>query len=216
MRKISDCKLYTFVDTSYLIGRNSDKIAQQLCDGGSDMIQLRAKSEEKETIIRIAESILPITEKAGIPLVINDYPDIAKKVGAQFCHLGQEDFFDAGYKTADELTGITKIIGLGLSSHSIEQAQRAVFAQPDYIAVGPVFPTATKPQAKPVTLELVKWASKNVMIPFFAIGGINLSNIDEVLSAGARRICVVSAILEKADIVSICKQFKKKIEQLSL
>jgi len=214
MRKISDCKLYTFVDTSYLKGRTPDEIARQLCDGGSDIIQLRAKSENKETIIRIAETILPITEKAQIPLVINDYPDIAKRVGAQFCHLGQEDFFDAGYKSVDEIAGVTKTIGLGLSSHTIEQVQRAVFAKPDYIAVGPVFPTATKPQVKPVTLELVKWASKNVIIPFFAIGGINLINIDEVLSAGARRICVVSAILANTDIEKVCKQFKKKLEQL--
>jgi thiamine-phosphate pyrophosphorylase len=213
MRKISDCKLYTFIDTSYLKGRAPEEIARQLCDGGSDIIQLRAKLERNEEIIKIAETILPITEKAGIPLVINDYPEIAKKVGAQYCHLGQEDFFDIGYHTASEITGITKRIGLGLSSHSIEQARRAIDANPDYIAVGPVFATATKPQAKPVTLELVKWAAKNVKIPFFAIGGINLSNIDDVLSAGARRICVVSAILDKTDVVSACKEFKKRMEQ---
>ena len=82
-----------------------------------------------------------------------------------------------------------------MSTHSPEQAKRALAAGPDYIAIGPVYSTGTKPKAKPVTLEYVRWAAANVNIPWFAIGGINLGNLDDVLAAGARRICVVSAIL---------------------
>jgi thiamine-phosphate pyrophosphorylase len=217
MKKISECRLYTFVDTGYLRGRSVEDVARQLCEGGSDIIQLRAKSEPELLLLKMAESILRVTEAAGIPLVINDYPKIAIKVGAQYCHLGQEDFFDAGFRTAAQVTGCPKVIGLGLSSHSEQQALRALKAEPDYIAVGPVFKTGTKPFAEPVTLQLVKWADKNVRtIPWFAIGGINLNNIDEVLGAGARRICVVSAILNELDIAEACRKFKDKLEQYPL
>ena len=100
---------------------------------------------------------------------------------------------------------------LGLSTHAPDQATRAVAAGPDYIAIGPVYATGTKPTARPVTLDYVRWASENVRIPWFAIGGINLGNVDEVLKAGAQRVCVVSAILNREDIAQACKEFKSKI-----
>jgi thiamine-phosphate pyrophosphorylase len=81
----------------------------------------------------------------------------------------------------------------------------------DYIAIGPVYATGTKPTAKAVTLEYVRWAAANVDIPWFAIGGINLSNLDEVLAAGARRICVVSAILNAEDITRACEEFRWRL-----
>jgi thiamine-phosphate pyrophosphorylase len=84
-------------------------------------------------------------------------------------------------------------------------------AQPAYIAVGPVYATPTKPTARPVTLDYVRWAAANVKIPWFAIGGINLNNLDEVISAGAERICAVSAILNAPDIAEACRQFRKRL-----
>ena len=81
----------------------------------------------------------------------------------------------------------------------------------EYIAIGPVYATATKPGVKPVTLDYVRWAAANVKIPWFAIGGINLQNLDEVLKAGARRVCVVSAILNVEDIAATCRQFRKAV-----
>jgi len=103
MKPLADCKLYTFVDTAYLHGRTTELVAQQLCDGGSDLIQLRAKHSSADEVRAMAEKILPITHRAGVGLVINDYLDIAKAVGAEFCHLGQEDFFDAGHKHVSEI-----------------------------------------------------------------------------------------------------------------
>jgi thiamine-phosphate pyrophosphorylase len=99
-----------------------------------------------------------------------------------------------------------------LSSHAPEQAQRAVAAGADYIAIGPVYATGTKPAARPVTLEYVRWAADNVKIPWFAIGGINLRNLDEVLAAGARRICVVSAILNAEDVAKACTGFRRRLD----
>src|SRR5580698_4747000 len=98
MKPLGECRLYTFVDTAYLNGRAPEVVAQQLCDGGSDLIQLRAKKSSPDDVRRMAEKIVSITKRANVGLVINDYPDIAREVGAELCHLGQEDFFDAGHK----------------------------------------------------------------------------------------------------------------------
>jgi thiamine-phosphate pyrophosphorylase len=186
-------------------------IVQRLCDGGSDLIQLRAKKSSPDEILELAELILPITRRAGIGLVINDCPKIAAAVGAEFCHLGQEDFFGAGHTAVSQFKIQNKIYRLGLSTHLPNQAKAAIAAGADYVAVGPVYATATKPGVLPVTVDYVRWAAKNVKIPWFAIGGITLENLDDVLAAGARRICVVSAILEAPDIAEACREFKRKI-----
>jgi thiamine-phosphate pyrophosphorylase len=211
MKTLADCKLYTFVDTAYLNGRAPELVAQQLCDGGSDLIQLRAKDVWADEIRRMAEKILPVTKRANVGLVINDYDDIARELDADFCHLGQEDFFDAGYKSVIELWGMERVLRIGLSTHSPEQAKRAMKADADYLAIGPVFATGTKPTAKPVTLEYVRWAAANVTIPWFAIGGIHLENLGDVLAAGAKRVCVVSAILNSPDVTKACAEFRRRL-----
>lgn len=211
MKPLADCKLYTFVDTAYLHGRAPELVAQQLCDGGSDLIQLRAKKSSPDEIRRMAEKILPITKRANVGLVINDHLEIARELGAEFCHLGQEDFFDAGYTKISQLQSANSNLLIGLSTHSPEQAKRALIANADYIAIGPVFATGTKPGAKPVTLDYVRWAAANVTVPWFAIGGIRLENLGDVLAAGARRVCVVSAILNAPDVTKACAEFRAKL-----
>jgi thiamine-phosphate pyrophosphorylase len=211
MKPLADCRLYTFVDTAYLQGRAPEAIAQQLCDGGADLIQLRAKKSTPDEIRRMAEKILPVTRRANVGLVINDHLDIANETGAEFCHLGQEDFFDAGHAHISKLQTPNSKLRIGLSTHSPEQAERALAAGPDYIAIGPVYATGTKPTAKPVTLEYVRWAAANVNIPWFAIGGITLGNLHDVLAAGARRICVVSAILNAKDVTRACAEFRHRL-----
>lgn len=212
MKLLADCKLYTFIDTAYLNGRAPEFVAQQLCDGGSDLIQLRAKKSSPEEIRAMAEKILPITRRANAGLVINDYLNIACDLGAELCHLGQEDFFDGGFKNVSELKIQNLKLKIGLSTHSPEQAKRAIDAKADYVAIGPIFSTGTKPTAKPVTLEYVRWANENVKIPWFAIGGINLENLDEVLAAGAKRVCVVSAILNAPDVAKVCAEFRLRLK----
>jgi thiamine-phosphate pyrophosphorylase len=212
VKPLADCKLYTFVDTAYLYGRAPELVAQQLCDGGSDLIQLRAKNSSPGEIRQMAEKILPITKRANVGLVVNDHLEIACETGAELCHLGQEDFFGAGFKHISELKTQNSKPKIGLSTHSLEQAQHALAAGADYIAIGPVFATGTKPGAKPVTLEYVRWAAANVTIPWFAIGGINLENLGNVLAAGAKRICVVSAILNAPDAAKACAEFRRRLE----
>jgi thiamine-phosphate pyrophosphorylase len=228
MKPLPESQLYAFVDTAYLRGRPPEAIAQQLCDGGADLIQLRAKQSPLDEVRRLAEAILPVTQRAGIALVINDHLSLAQELGADYCHLGQEDFFGAGYTQvcqlaatieptearASERQAVSPKLGIGLSSAAPEQARRAVTAGADYLGVGPVFPTGTKPAAKPVTLEYVRWAAANLRIPWFAIGGITLANVDEVVAAGAQRICVVSAILCADDLVVACRKFKDRLPSL--
>ncbi|MEY4386846.1 MAG: thiamine phosphate synthase, partial [Verrucomicrobiota bacterium] len=162
MKLLADCRLYTFVDTAYLRGRAPETVARQLCDGGSDIIQLRAKDKSADEVRRMAGAILPVTNAAGVWLVINDHLHIAAETGAPVCHLGQEDFFDAGHAHVSKLKIQNPKLKIGLSTHAPEQAQRAVAAGADYVAIGPVFATGTKPTAKPVTLEYVRWAAREV------------------------------------------------------
>jgi thiamine-phosphate pyrophosphorylase len=211
MKSFSDCRLYTFIDTAYLRGRAPEAVAQQLCDGGADIIQLRAKQSSPEEIRRMAEAILPVTSRAGVTLVVNDHLSIAGEVRAEACHLGQEDFFGAGHGSVAEIRSANPGLRIGLSTHGPEQAQRAIAAGADYIAIGPVYATGTKPTANPVTLDYVRWAAEHVKIPWFAIGGITLANLGDVLAAGARRICVVSAILNADDVAEACREFKERL-----
>jgi thiamine-phosphate pyrophosphorylase len=211
MKALADCQLYTFIDTAYFRGRHPEEIARQLCDGGSDLIQLRAKGVPRAEVRHMADAIQPIVSQAGVWLVINDHPEIAQEVGATLCHLGQEDFFDAGHHHVSDLLPADSPVRIGLSSHSPHQAACAIAAGAAYVAVGPVFATPTKPGTPAVTLEYVRWAAESVRIPWFAIGGIHLGNLEAVLEAGARRICVVSAVLEAPDVARACQEFRKRL-----
>lgn len=226
MKPLSECRLYTFVDTGYLSGRDPETVARELCEGGADIIQLRAKDLSPSDITILARKLIRITQEAGVLLVINDHWSIACEVGAPLCHMGQEDFFGAGFNHVSDLerrmakqgeqaqakrSQPLALPALGLSTHAPDQALRAMNAGAAYVAVGPVYPTPTKPKAAPVTLEYVRWAAQHCNIPWFAIGGITLANLDGVLAAGATRVCVVSAILKAPDIRRACRAFKSRI-----
>ena len=212
MKQLADCRLYTFVDSAYLNEREPVEIARQLCKGDADLIQLRAKDWPKEKIHATTETLLPITRDAGVALVINDHWDIASETGADFCHLGQEDFF----KTDNPPQSSAPKPLLGLSTHAPEQAKRAMATSAAYLAIGPVFATPTKPGRPAVTLDYVHWAAGHIDQPWFAIGGITLDNVDDVLAAGASRICVVSAILNAPDIAHACQQFRERLASAPL
>lgn len=203
--------MYAFVDTAYLGNRPASEIAAQLCEGGADLIQLRAKNSGRDEIMALSQDLRGITKRAGVGLVVNDHLSIARECGADFCHLGQEDFFDAGHTDATELREGNPRVRIGLSTHAPEQAARAMKADADYVAVGPVYATGTKPTARPVTLDYVRWAAANITVPWFAIGGINLRNLENVLAAGATRICVVSAILNAENAAAACREFRRRL-----
>lgn len=233
LKPLADCRLYAFVDTGYLAGRDPEEIGRALCEGGADLLQLRAKGWPPSEVRRLAERLRLIAEAAGVWFVVNDHPELAAAVGAPLCHLGQEDFFGAGYSDvaqvpwgeaagvegAERVRWASEAAGrrglsrpqIGLSTHAPVQAQRAMAAGAAYVAVGPVYATPTKPGRPAVTLDYVRWAAAHLSVPWFAIGGITLSNLGEVLAAGARRVCVVSAILEAPDVAQACRSFKRRL-----
>jgi thiamine-phosphate pyrophosphorylase len=210
MRPLSECRLYTFLDSGYIQRSDFAKTAQALCKGGSDLIQLRLKGIPIEDARRIGKEVAPILRDHEVGLVINDHVELARELKADIVHLGQEDFFDAGHTRVSELAPGNKL-QVGLSTHAPSQAARAVLAGAHYVAIGPVYATPTKPTAAAVTLDYARWAAANINVPWFSIGGIHLQNLDLVLAAGARRICVVSAILKAPDVAEACLEFKKRI-----
>jgi len=209
--RMEDRRLYAFIDTGYTRGRPLGLLARQLCLGGADIIQLRAKNEPKALVRQFADEFVQVCREHGVISIINDHLDIALESGADGCHLGQEDFFEAGHRQKSDLNSGGRPFILGLSSHAPDQARQAVHAGADYVAIGPVYSTPTKPTTPAVTTTYVRWAAENLKVPWFAIGGINLSNLDQVLSAGARSICVVSAILNAPDVVEACHEFKQRL-----
>jgi thiamine-phosphate pyrophosphorylase len=156
--------------------------------GGVDVVQLRDKDVADGELLRRAEIARAVTRALGVPLVVNDRSDLAVLAGAEAVHLGQEDL---PVPAARRLG-----LAVGLSTHAPEEIDRA---EADYIGVGPVFATPTKPGRPGTGLDLVRYAAANARVPWFAIGGIDSSNVDAVVAAGARRIAVVRAIGEAAD-----------------
>ena len=209
-KPITRCVLYGFIDTAYLENRDPAVVARALIEGGVDVIQVRAKKNSHAQRVEIGLAVVSVAAAQEIPVIINDDIDAAFESGAQGVHLGQEDWQHLGGKAerADRLANMRIV---GLSTHSLEQALCAERDGADYIGVGPLFPTATKPGVKPVGLDLVHKVAERIQIPFFAIGGITLENIGQVLKAGATRVAVVSAILKAPNVTEATMAFKQKL-----
>lgn len=167
-------------------------LVPDLAAAGVDIIQLREKELSPDEIVRSGRPLLDACRTAGITFIVNDAPDIAAQIGADGVHVGQED---------PPVPAARRVAGgiVGLSTHSRQQIIAAEPMSPDYIAVGPVFETPTKPGRPSVGLDLLAFAAEHTAIPWFAIGGIDRTNVKEVVAAGARRIVVVRAITEAND-----------------
>lgn len=175
---------------------------------GVDVIQLREKSRPASEIVALGKKIRALTSEFGAIFIVNDRVDVAKIVQADGVHLGQEDIVPA---MARVILGEKAIIGV--STHCPEHALKAMEEGADYIGVGPVFKTPTKPNKTPVGLEYVKWARLNCDIPFFAIGAINLENLCEVTQAGATRVAVIREIMYAKNIKETATKFKDMLQK---
>ena len=162
--------------------------------GGADIVQLREKELGRGEIERAAATYRRIADTFSALFIVNDDPELARLCDADGVHVGQDD---VSAEQARELLGPDAIIGL--STHSEEQIAASAERPVDYISVGPVWETPTKEGRPGVGLELVSHAAENAPHPFFAIGGIDASNAEQVVAAGAERLCVVRAIRDSAD-----------------
>jgi thiamine-phosphate pyrophosphorylase len=206
--------LYGIVDLNYVAPADVRRVTEQLLSGGIDLIQLRAKKCSKIQIVRWAEEMLEITRPTKVPLILNDYPDLLREVDADGCHVGQEDYGVAAARKIAGRTGARSCI-VGKSTHSVEQAIRALADGADYIGFGPLFATATKPTAKAIGLADIRAVHNQVTIPIYCIGGVKLENLNDVLAAGAKRVCIVSDLLLAKDIAKQTRAVKQTLEQLS-
>lgn len=162
-------------------------------DAGVDAVQIREKEAEAGDVIRQGEVFREAAERHGALFIVNDRPDVALALDADGVHLGQNDI---AVEVAREILGTDAIIGL--STHSQDHLDAAP-ADADYVCVGPLWATSTKPGRPPVGLDLVRFAAAHERRPWFAIGGINTENLSEVVTAGSHRIVVVRAITEASD-----------------
>jgi thiamine-phosphate pyrophosphorylase len=206
MRERLNFLLYAITGENYHPGRSMLEVMEAAIAGGADIIQLRAKDAPKDEVLEKARALRELTLRHGVPFIVNDYPEIAHAVCADGVHIGQEDLSVA---EARALLGPNAIIGV--STHSIEQARAAERSGADYIGVGPVYSTGTKPGRKAVTLSYVREVAAEIRIPWVAIGGIDLQNVDDVLSAGAPSICAVSAIVGSGDPEAAARAFRAKV-----
>jgi thiamine-phosphate pyrophosphorylase len=198
--------LYGIVDLGYVPPEKVATVTAWLLQGGVDLLQLRAKEHSKTEIVKYAEAMLPLTKNAGVPLIVNDYPDLLREVDAEGCHVGQED---AGVAEARDLAGRDCLVGK--STHTLAQAKRAEIEGADYIGFGPLFPTGTKPTAKAIGLVEIRTLHEQVKLPIFCIGGVNLGNLPEILCAGAQRVCVVSDLLLASDVANRTTEIKSAL-----
>jgi thiamine-phosphate pyrophosphorylase len=173
-------------------GRALDDVLAAALEGGVDVVQLRDKRATDEELLAAAATARRRCDEAGALLILNDRPGLVVATGADGCHVGQDDI---GVAAARALAGPHALVGR--STHT--PADIAAAGDADYIGVGPVHATPTKPGRPAVGLDLVRHAAQHAPVPFFAIGGIDAANVGAVVAAGARRIAVVRAIADAAD-----------------
>ena len=204
MRNLGDCRLYGILDLSYIDILDAPRVAKSMIDGDVDLIQLRGKRQPLAQLADLAGQLHEITSPSSIPLVVNDYAEIAKHVTVEGVHVGQDD---------DAVAVVRQKVGrpvvVGKSTHSLEQAIAAQREGADYIGFGPIFATPTKPDYKPIGLKDIKRVHVDVSLLIFCIGGIKIDNLAEVIAAGARRVAIVSGLLKAPDIAGYARACKK-------
>ena len=204
MRKklLLSSRLYVIIDKN-ISGKKSVKdLARKI--KGADIVQLRDKISDRESALRNAYLLQKSFSNTQTIFIINDYLDIAKIAECDGLHIGQDDI---PIEIARKVLGKEKIIGV--SCHNLKQALEAQRRGADYIGFGPIFPSPAKPGSKAIGLGLIKKLRKKLKIPFFAIGDVNLNNIDRVKCAGANRVAVCRAALKAKNISLAVKGFNK-------
>ena len=210
MKLLSEALLYGILDLGYVAPADLERVTSALLEGGVDVLQLRAKGAEEEEVEGFARRIIGLTESAGVPLILNDHPQLVPSVGAQGAHVGQEDFSvdDARWRAGRALAGEVPLPLIGKSTHSLQQAAAALEAGADYIGFGPLYATPTKPGRPAIGLQEIAQMQAMATQPVFCIGGIKRENLEAVLDAGATRVVIVSQMLAAQDIARYANEVR--------
>lgn len=191
----------------YLVcAEQPDDFLATVLGAGVDIIQLRMKDAADDAIVATGKRFARAAAEHGALFILNDRPDLLAATGADGVHVGQDD---VAVREARAIVGPDRLIGL--STHSPTQVDAAADVAVDYIGVGPVHATPTKPGRPAVGLDLVLYATEHASVPFFAIGGISPANVDAVRAAGAERIAVVRALTEAEDPAGVARTLREKI-----
>jgi thiamine-phosphate pyrophosphorylase len=211
LQRLTRGRLYAIVDTGYVELARVPYVTEQLVLGGVDLIQLRAKQQTLSAIAEIGKvmrALIPADgREARVLFILNDHPELVADMGADGIHVGQDDLSVA---EARRQSGEGVIVGK--STHSLPQAIAAEKEGADYIGVGPIYATLTKPDYVPVGPALIGQVSAAVRVPHFCIGGVNEKTLPEVAAAGAKRVVIVSALLQSADIPAYCQRVRAQLE----
>lgn len=203
-----DYSLYLVTDRDCLVNRDLYQSIEQALLGGVTLVQLREKAVSSREFLDIALRVKEITTRYRIPLIINDRLDIALAIDADGLHIGQDDL---PLPLARKLFGENKIIGV--SAHTLDEALSAERQGADYLGVGAIYPTPTKPDALTVSLKQLAEIKKSIAIPVVAIGGINAENASDIMTTGIDGVSIVSAILGKQDIQKAARDLLSKINK---
>lgn len=191
-------------------GRELPTLLRAATAGGVDIVQLREKRVPDEELASIANATRALCERLGTLLIVNDRPWVAREARADGVHVGQDDIPAADVR---ELVGPEMLIGV--STHSPEQIDAIDAIVVDYIGVGPIHETPTKPGRAAVGLELIRYAAAHAPVPFFAIGGLNADNLGDALDAGATRVCVLRAIADAQDPEAAARAIRDRMDKRS-
>lgn len=210
--KLSEAKLYVLVDLRYESGDVFSDRIEQMCKAGVDVIQLRDKAATDRQLIEAGRELRRTLSQLDrkVLFIMNDRPDLARVVKADGVHVGQDEMPVADVRS---IVGPSTIIGV--STHSLEQARAAVLDGADYIGVGPVFPSQTKDFDEFVGTELVASIAAEIALPSFAIGGISLERLQQVVDCGAERVAVSEAIWGAKDVVEASGSFHSVLKELA-
>ena len=207
MKTLADCRLYGILDLGYVAPADAPDMVRRMVAGGVDILQIRAKGTLAPEILALVEAVRPITMAAGVPLILNDHPFLVPRTEADGAHIGQDD---GPLAAARAKAGAGKLVGR--STHSLAQALAARDEGANYLGFGPLFATPTKPDYFPVGLEDIRRVHELVTDrPIFCIGGIKLENLAEVIAAGARRVVIVSGILQAKDVEGYVRAAKEML-----
>jgi thiamine-phosphate pyrophosphorylase len=202
--------LYLVLDTMALKGRDEVGVAAAAIRGGAEVIQLRDKQRSKGELLTVARKLADLCAEKSVLFIVNDHVDIALAVNADGLHLGQDDLPPA---EARRILPINMLIGC--STESVGQAVRVQADGADYVAVGSIYPTASKEKYKLVGLGTLRRTRPKVSVPLIAIGGINQTNVQEVLDAGADGVAVISAVLGADDVEKAARRLAAKMKEFS-